>query len=114
MGRERLIQNECESHMIFCFQCIFYAWNMFEKIQIPVQTSLGASPGFGTQPRYEALGELRVETSKTVINIGLVKLGLGTDSKLAVGSQIADKKNSSKNNDCFFVIFWDDAWLRVI
>lgn len=77
---------------------------MFEKIQIPVQTSLGASPGFGTLGE-ESLGELRVETSKTVINIGLVKLGLGTDPKLAVGSQIADKKNSSKNNDCFFVIF---------
>lgn len=78
---------------------------MFEKMQIPVQTLLGASPGFGTQRRYEAPGDLRVETSKTLISIGLVKLGLGTDPKLPVGSQVADKKNSSKNNDCLFVIF---------
>ena len=28
---------------------------------IPVQTPLGARPGLGTQPRYEAQGDLRVK-----------------------------------------------------
>ena len=39
--------------------------------RFPVQTLLGARPGLGTQPRYEAPGDLRVENVKNaVINIG--------------------------------------------
>ena len=33
--------------------------------RFPVQTPLGARPGLGTQPRYEAPGDLRVELDKT-------------------------------------------------
>ena len=53
----------------------------------PVQTPLGAQPGLGTQPCYEAPGDLQAELVKnTVNNIGLVRLsprewpivGLGT------------------------------------
>ena len=32
--------------------------------RFPVQTPLGARPGFGTQPRYEAPGDPRVENVK--------------------------------------------------
>ena len=32
--------------------------------RFPVQTPLGAWPGVGTQPRYEAPGDLRVESEK--------------------------------------------------
>ena len=36
---------------------------------------LDAQPGLGTQPRYEVLGDLRVETKKSAdINIGLMRL----------------------------------------
>ena len=39
---------------------------IFMKIRIrigrfPIQTPLGAQPGLGTQPRYKAPGDLRVE-----------------------------------------------------
>ena len=41
----------------------------------PVQTPLGARPGFETQPRYEAPGNFRVEIEEhTAINIGLVTM----------------------------------------
>ena len=40
-----------------------------------VQTSLGAQPSFGTQPRYEAPGDLRVKSVEyALINIGFVIL----------------------------------------
>ena len=43
--------------------------------RFPVQTPLGAQLGLGTQPRYEAVCNLLVETVKNaVINIGLVRL----------------------------------------
>ena len=43
--------------------------------RFPVQTPLGARPGLGTQPHYEAPGDLRIElVENTVINIGLVRL----------------------------------------
>ena len=32
--------------------------------RFPVQTPLGARPGLGAQPRYEAPGDLRVENVK--------------------------------------------------
>ena len=37
--------------------------NMFEHV-FPVQTPLGARPGLGTQPHYEASGDPRVENVK--------------------------------------------------
>ena len=43
-------------------------WNALVKIlswKFPVQTPLGARPGFGIQPRYEASGNLQVEINKT-------------------------------------------------
>ena len=33
--------------------------------KVPVQTPLGTPPGLGTQPRYEAPGDLQVENEKT-------------------------------------------------
>ena len=42
---------------------------------LPVQTPLRARPGLGNKFRYEAPGDLQVETDKNaVINIGLVGL----------------------------------------
>ena len=38
--------------------------------RFPLQTSQGTRPGLGARPRYEASGDLRVETNKTVTNIG--------------------------------------------
>ena len=43
-------------------------WNALVKIlswKFPVQTPLGARPGFEIQPRYEASGNLQVEINKT-------------------------------------------------
>ena len=43
--------------------------------RLPAETPLDTQPGLGTQPRYEALGDLRVEIVKSVvINVGLVRL----------------------------------------
>ena len=51
-----------------------------------VQTPLGARPGLGTQPRYEAPGDLWVEiVENAVIKIRLVRLSLENGPKLAVG-----------------------------
>ena len=60
------------------------------------QTSLGAQPGFGTQPHYEALSYLRVKVSQNaVINIGLVKAASSTMAQSWLwGSQIAVKKKA--------------------
>ena len=54
--------------------------------RFPVQTPLGARLGLGTQPRYEAPGDLWVEiVENAVINIRLVRLSLENGPKLAVG-----------------------------
>ena len=54
--------------------------------RFPVQTPLGARLGLGTQPCYEAPGDLWVEiVENAVINIGLVRLSLENGPKLAVG-----------------------------
>ena len=51
-----------------------------------VQTPLGTRLGLGTQPRYEAPGDLWVEiVENAVINIRLVRLSLENGPKLAVG-----------------------------
>ena len=43
--------------------------------RFPAQTPLGARPGLGTQPRYEASGDLLVEIVENAMsNIGLVML----------------------------------------
>ena len=43
--------------------------------RFPIQTLLGARIGLGTQPRYKAPGDLRVDIDKnTVINFGFVRL----------------------------------------
>ena len=38
--------------------------NRYFKFQNPVQTPIGARPGLGTQPRYEASGDLQDENVK--------------------------------------------------
>ena len=46
-----------------------------ENWKVPSSNPLDARPGLGTQPRYEAPGDLRVEyVQNAVINIGLVRL----------------------------------------
>ena len=42
--------------------------------RFPVQTPLNARPGLGTQPHFEASGDLRFKNVKVVINIGRVRL----------------------------------------
>ena len=52
-----------------------------------VQTPLGARPGLGTQPRYEAPGDPRVElVENAVINIELVRLSSREWPKIARGT----------------------------
>ena len=55
--------------------------------RFPVQTPLGARPGLGTQPRYEAPGDLRVKlVDNAVINIGLVSLSPREWPKVGCGT----------------------------
>ena len=54
---------------------------------MPAETPLGTQPGLGTQPRYEAFGDLRVEIVKSlVINIGLVELSRREWNKVSRGT----------------------------
>ena len=72
--------------------------------RFPVQTPLGARPGLGTQLRYEAPGDLRVEYVKRRQRLTAGERGCPLDNgpKLAVGQpnsslkKIAGYRNSEK------------------
>ena len=73
--------------------------------KFPAQTPLGARPGFGTQPRYEAPGELQVEISNeyAVINIRLVRLPFWQWPKVDRGAA----KQQLKNKEVIIPVFFE-------
>ena len=67
--------------------------------RFPFRTLLGTRPGLGTQPRYEAPGDLRVEYVKRKwLTSGEWGCLLDNGPKLAVGKPNSSQKNKNKKN----------------